>query len=265
MGTGFKAFDEMIGNLDKVRLILVGGRPAMGKSAFAISLAKNIAVEQKISSLFFSLEMSSEQLLRRIVCNICQLDGRRLLNGFLSEKEKALFETEKENLIKFPLYIDDTPGLSIQEFHSIVKNMVREHDVKVVFIDYLQLMNADVKIDDHIKEVSLITKNLRRLADDLNITIVVCTQICRRKVRGWKKTCLVNLRMYGTMDKYADVVALIHRPEYYHLQNSESKDQDKHGLAQIFIRKNCHGEKGYFFLKFDSGASRFYEPIIETD
>ena len=262
MRTGFRAFDEIIGNLDKARFILVGGRLAMGKSAFAISLAKNIAIDQKIPTAFFSLEMPTQYLERRIVCNICNFDNQKAKNGQLSKKEMSLLKKRIEELTNDPLYIDDTPGLYMNEFDFKVRNLVREHHVKVVFVDYLQLLILDQRINNRKKENSLIAKSLRRLSEDLNITIVACTQISRRIVRGWKKPCLVNLRMYGTMDKYADVVALIHRPEYYHM-NSVTKEQDTHSLAIIYIRKNCHGEKGNFRLKFNGGESRFYDPIIE--
>ena len=126
---------------------------------------------------------------------------------------------------------------------------------------YLQLMITDRKFDNHKSENTMIAKCLREIAEKLDVTIIVCSQLIRRKVNGWKKPCLVNLRGYGAIDKYADVVAFIYRPEYYGLMRSRTKEQEKHGYVQIFIRKNNLGAKGSFLLRFDGSASRFYNPI----
>lgn len=205
--TGFLKFDELIGNLDRARLIIVGGRTAMGKTTFAISMAKNIAVDQQIPTAFFSLEMTLKLLSLRVVCNICQLDNRKIMNGQLTKKEANLFAFKKRELNELPLYIDDTQGLSISEFNTRVRTLIDRHNVRVVIIDYLQLLNGDKTYENRKQESTNVLKRLRGLADELNITIVVLSQLQRRKVRGWIKPTIYSLRVYVSFDKYADVVA----------------------------------------------------------
>ena len=261
ISTGFPKFDELIHGLEKVRLIVVGGRSAMGKSAFVISIAKNVAVDQRIPIGFFSLELSAKHITNRLACNISELDAKKVEQESWDENERDVFHKGIEKLKACPIYIDDTPGLSIIEFESKARQMIDEHNVKLFFVDYLQLMSGSGEIENRIREYSMIAKRLRELADKLNITIIVCSQLQDRKFKGWKKPCLVNLKAYGNIDKYADVVALIHRPEYYCILSSETKKQNKDGIAEFLVKKNTIGPIGRFLLRFDVGASRFYSPF----
>ncbi len=269
ISTGFPKFDELIHGLEKARLIIVGGRPAMGKSAFAISMAKNIAVEQNVPTAFFSLEMSSKHLTQRLVCCISHLDNRRIVNGLQTEEENKQYKSGLARLTTCPLYIDDTPGLSIPKFREKVIQMVNEHGVRLILVDYLQLMDTWRKIDNKNAsspdsnelqriEWGKVGKSLRDIATELNVTIIVCSHLRHRKANGWHKPCLNRIVGYKTICKYADVVALIHRPEYYCILTPESGGQNKHALAQIIVKRNNLGSTGDFFLRFDTSASRFY-------
>lgn len=257
ISTGFPKFDEFIRGLEKTRLIVVGGRTAMGKSAFAISIAKNVAVDERIPIGFFSLELSTKHIINRLACNIYELDVMKVEQEAWDENERDVFHKGIEKIKECPMYIDDTPGLSIIEFESKARQMVDEHNVKLFIVDYLQLMNGCGEIENRIREYSMIVKRLREFADKLNVTIILCSQLQDRKLKGWKKPCLVNLRAYGNIDKYADVVALIHRPEYYCILTSETKNQNKDGIAEFLVKKNTLGSTGRFLLRFDTSASCF--------
>ena len=260
ISTGFPNFDALIGGLERARLIIIGSRAGMGKSAFAISLAKNVAVEQHVPTAFFTLDMPTELMKRRFACCIGKVDQRKLAGDKLTEEKSNQYADAHNKLRECPLFIDDTPGLSIAEFESKVTQLVTEHHVRVVVVDYLQMMITGTKADNRKNEYSVITKILRRIADDLNLTIIICAMMQQKMRFSWNRPCLVHLRAYaGNIDKYADVVAFIHRPDFYCLVSPENREKRVMRLAEIIIKRNNLGNIGKFYLTFNTNASCMYE------
>ena len=262
--TGYHKLDDMTAGWQASDLIIIAGRPAMGKTSFALSLAKNIAVDYQLPIAFFSLEMSSVQLVNRLISNVCEIDSRKILNGQLSPDEWERFDKNVRKLEGAPIYIDDTPGLSVFELRTKARRLVREHKIKVLMVDYLQLMNASgMRVGSRQEEVSVISRSLKGLAKELNIPVIALSQL-NRTVEGregieGKRPQLSDLRESGAIEQDADMVLFVHRPEYYHIYTDE-KGNDLHGMAQIIIAKHRKGATGDVLLNFRGEFTRFANP-----
>jgi replicative DNA helicase len=262
--SGFTRLDEITSGWQKSDLVIIAGRPAMGKTSFALSIAKNIAVDYKEPIAFFSLEMNNVQLVNRLISNTCEIGGNKLLNGQLSPDEWDRLDKNLRKLTGSPIYIDDTPGLSIFELRTKARRLVREKGVKVIMIDYLQLMNANgMKFGNRQEEVSTISRSLKGLAKELDIPILALSQLNRtvenRDGLEGKRPQLSDLRESGAIEQDADMVMFVHRPEYYHLYTDE-KGNDLHGMAQIIIAKHRKGATGDVLLNFRGEYTRFQNP-----
>jgi len=236
----------------------------MGKTSFALSLAKNIAVDYQLPIAFFSLEMNSVQLVNRLISNVCEIAGSKILNGQLSDDEWVSYDKNLRKLEGAPIYIDDTPGLSVFELRTKARRLVREHDVKVIMIDYLQLMNATgMRFSSRQEEVSTISRSLKGLAKELDIPIIALSQLNRtvenREGLDGKRPQLSDLRESGAIEQDADMVLFVHRPEYYHIYQDE-KGNDLRGMAQIIIAKHRKGATGDVLLRFRGEFTRFANP-----
>jgi replicative DNA helicase len=242
-------------------LVIIAGRPAMGKTAFALSLAKNIAADQKIPMAFFSLEMSDVQLANRLMSNVCMVDGKKLLSGQLDRSDWLRLDKKLGKLMDAPLYIDDTEGLSVMELRTKARRLVREKGVKLIMIDYLQLMTASgMKFNSRQEEVSLISRSLKGLAKELNIPVLALSQLNRsvesRHGADGKRPQMSDLRESGAIEQDADMVIFLHRPEYYGLLKS-SEGVDYHGKAEVIISKHRKGETGIILMNFIGEYTRF--------
>lgn len=262
--TGYTGLDEMTSGWQASDLVIIAGRPAMGKTAFALSLAKNIAVDNNMPVGFFSLEMSNVQLVNRLIANVCEIPGNKILNGQLDQLEWARLDKNIGRLENAPIYIDDTPGLSVFELRTKARRLVREHQVKVIMIDYLQLMNANgMHFGNRQEEVSTISRSLKGLAKELNIPILALSQLNRtvekRDDNQSKRPQLSDLRESGAIEQDADMVLFVHRPEYYHLYEDE-KGNNLRGMAQIIIAKHRKGATGDVLLNFKGEYTRFQNP-----
>lgn len=262
--TGYTKLDDMTSGWQASDLVVLAGRPAMGKTAFALSLAKNIAVDYQRPVAFFSLEMSNVQLVNRLISNVCEIEGKKILNGQLSRDEWERLDKNLRRLTGAPLYVDDTPGLSVFELRTKARRLVREKGVQIIMIDYLQLMNAaGMKFGSRQEEVSTISRSLKGLAKELNIPIIALSQL-NRTVEGrdgleGKRPQLSDLRESGAIEQDADMVMFVHRPEYYHIYQDE-KGNDLHGMAQIIIAKHRKGATGDVLLTFIGKYTRFANP-----
>lgn len=262
--TGYTKLDDMTSGWQPSDLVILAGRPAMGKTAFALSLAKNIAIDQKIPVAFFSLEMSNVQLVNRLISNVCEVEGKKILNGQLSRDEWERLDKNLRRMTGAPLYVDDTPGLSVFELRTKARRLVKEKQVKIIMIDYLQLMNATgMKFGSRQEEVSTISRSLKGLAKELEIPIIALSQL-NRTVEGregleGKRPQLSDLRESGAIEQDADMVMFVHRPEYYHIFQDE-KGNDLHGMAQIIIAKHRKGATGDVLLTFIGKYTRFANP-----
>ncbi len=262
--TGYTKLDEITSGWQPSDLIIIAGRPAMGKTSFALSLAKNIAVDAQVPIGFFSLEMNNVQLVNRLISNVCEIVGSKILNGQLTPDEWDRLDKRLRNLQGAPVYVDDTPGLSVFELRTKARRLVREKGVGVIMIDYLQLMNANgMKFGSRQEEVSTISRSLKGLAKELNIPVIALSQLSRnvesREGLEGKRPQLSDLRESGAIEQDADMVLFVHRPEYYHIFEDE-KGNDLHGMAQIIIAKHRKGATGDVLLTFKGQYTRFDNP-----
>ena len=260
--SGFDALDKITSGWQTPDLIIIAARPAMGKTAFVLSMAKNIAVDRKIPVAIFSLEMSNVQLVNRLIMNVCEIEGEKIKTGKMSKEDTKRLNT-KINIMKgAPLYMDDTPSLSIFELRSKARKLVREHGIRMIIIDYLQLMNAQgSSFGSREQEVSIISRNLKALAKELDIPIIALSQLnrgveSRQGIEG-KTPQLSDLRESGAIEQDADMVCFIHRPEYYHLYSDEKTGKDLRGLAQIIVAKHRNGATDSIWLRFRGKYAKF--------
>ena len=260
--TLFHKLDKMTSGWQNSDLIIIAARPAMGKTAFALSMARNIAVTQRIPMAFFSLEMSNDQLVKRLVSNVCEIEAGKLRSGLLEPYEWTQLDSKIVELQDAPLYVDDTSSLSIFELRTKARRLCSEHGIKLIMIDYLQLMTASgIKFGNRQEEVSHTSRNLKSLAKELNIPIIALSQVNRgvekREGEEAKRPQLSDLRESGAIEQDADMVCFIHRPEYYKIYESPDNQQDYRGKAEIIISKHRNGEVGIVLLRFKAEHTRF--------
>lgn len=262
--SGYTRLDEMTSGWQSSDLVIIAGRPAMGKTSFALSMAKNMVVDFNVPVAFFSLEMNNVQLVNRLISNVCEIQGSKIMNGQLAPDEWNRLDKNIRNLEGAPLYIDDTPGLSIFELRSKARRLAKEKGIKAIMIDYLQLMNANgMRFGNRQEEVSTISRSLKGLAKELNIPVIALSQLnrgveSREGIEG-KRPQLSDLRESGAIEQDADMVMFVHRPEYYHIYADE-KGNDLHGMAQIIIAKHRKGAVGDVLLNFRGEFTRFENP-----
>jgi replicative DNA helicase len=259
--TGFKELDVLTSGWQKSDLIIIAARPAMGKTALVLSMAKNIALDFEQPIAIFSLEMSNVQLVNRLIVNVCQIKGESIKSGRLSDDEWERLDKNHKLLYNSPIYIDDTPSLSVFELRTKARRLVREHNVKALIIDYLQLMNASgMSFGSREQEVSMISRSLKGLAKELNIPIIALSQLNRgvesRVGNEGKRPQLSDLRESGAIEQDADIVCFIHRPEYYRITEDENGNSLV-GIAEIIIAKHRNGPTGIAHMKFDNEYARF--------
>lgn len=262
--SGFHSLDKMTSGWQNSDLIIIAARPAMGKTAFVLSMAKNIAVNFKNPVALFSLEMSNVQLVNRLIVNVCEIPGEKIKSGQLAPYEWGQLDYKIKDLYDAPLYVDDTPSLSVFELRTKARRLVREHGVRIIIIDYLQLMNASgMSFGSRQEEVSTISRSLKGLAKELNIPIIALSQLNRgvesREGIDGKRPQLSDLRESGAIEQDADMVCFIHRPEYYKIFQDD-KGNDLRGMAEIIIAKHRNGAVGDVLLRFKGEYARFQNP-----
>ena len=264
VSTGYTELDKITSGWQESDLIIIAGRPAMGKTSFALSLAKNIAIDNRDPVAFFSLEMNNVQLVNRLISNVCSLPGSKILNGQLSQDEWDRFDNNIGKMQGAPLYVDDTPGLSVFELRTKARRLAKDKGIKLIMIDYLQLMNATgMKFNSRQEEVSTISRSLKGLAKELNIPIIALSQLSRaveqRPGEDGKRPQLSDLRESGAIEQDADMVLFVHRPEYYGKVEDANGNSLK-GMAQIIIAKHRKGATADVTLQFKGEYTRFANP-----
>lgn len=274
--SGFSSIDRITQGWQNGNLIVIGARPAMGKTSFLLSSMLNMVLGQSISTpvALFSLEMSDAQVTCCLISSLCEIPNLKIRNGLLEpyEWEKVDFEIKK--LYNAPIYIDDTPHLDIYQFCEKAKRLVRENGVKILFLDYLQLLTVNDKYyDNRYLELNYITRRLKALARELDVPIIVVSQLNRniedksRYGAEGKRPQLTDLRDSGTICDDADVVCFIHRPEYYKITEDE-RGNSLIGLAEFIVAKQRMGGTGDALLKFEGAFSKFSEieePKLDID
>ena len=259
--TGFYNLDKITAGWQNSDLIIIAARPAMGKTAFVLSMAKNMAVDFNRPVGLFSLGMSNVQLVNRMIMNVCEIEGDKIRTGNLTEEEWAKLDHNIQKLFGAPIYIDDTPQLSVIELRSKAKQLKAQHNIECIIIDYLQLMNATgMNFNSREQEVSIISRNLKALAKELDIPIIALSQL-NRNVEGrngveGKRPQLSDLRESGAIEQDADMVCFIHRPEYYKII-SDQKGNDLRGIAQFIIAKHRNGATDDVNMRFVQAYAKF--------
>ncbi|NDV79436.1 hypothetical protein D0T57_10685 [Dysgonomonas sp. 511] len=264
--SGFESLDKITSGWQNGDLIVISGRPAMGKTAFILSMIRNMAVEHSTSIGIFSLGETDVQIMNRLIVNCCEIPGEKIKNGQLAPYEWEQLDYKIKELYDAPIYIDCPARLSIQEFCEKAKAMVIENGIQILFIDYVQRLTVVNKYSENrYNEINYISRELKSLARELNIPIIVVSQMNRNieydKYRigaEGKKPQLTDLRDSGTLCEDADLVCFIHRPEYYHIYEDE-KGNSLFGLADIIIAKHRNGATGDIQLRFKSEFCRFQE------
>ena len=260
--SGFTDIDAITLGWQPSDLIIIAARPSMGKTAFVLTMARNMCVELKTPVAFFSLEMSSVQLMNRLIVAETQLNSKDLRTGNLTPAQWTHLESQTVELGRSPLYIDDTPALSVYEFRSKARRLKTQHDIQLIIIDYLQLMTASTPETrgNREQEVSLISRTLKAIAKELNVPIIALSQLSRNVENrgGSKRPQLSDLRESGAIEQDADVVAFIHRPEYYGLTTDEN-NMPTAGMAEIIIAKHRNGEVTDVPLRFIKDQAKFVD------
>lgn len=257
--SGFTALDRITAGWQKSDLVVLAARPGMGKTAFVLSMARNIAVDFKRPVAFFSLEMSSVQLVTRLISSESELPADKLKKGNLENYEWEQLNAKIGGLVDAPLYIDDTPALSIFELRAKCRRLAAQHNIELIIIDYIQLMSAggDGK-GNREQEISTISRSLKSLAKELNVPIITLSQLNRsvETRSGSKRPMLSDLRESGAIEQDADMVLFIYRPEYYKIDQDE-EGNSTHGMAELIIAKHRNGALADVKLQFIDRFARF--------
>jgi replicative DNA helicase len=260
--SGFMALDDYLGGFQRSDLIIVAGRPSMGKTSLALNIARNAAVEHNACVAMFSLEMSRESLVERLVSGEANVNSRkiRLSNETLDEQKRIMDAIGI--LSEAPIYIDDSPQLRVIEMRSKAKRLHFERNINLIIIDHLGLVQGDSRIDNRVQEISYITRSLKVMARELNIPVMVVSQLSRASEwRASHKPQLSDLRDSGSIEQDADIVLFIYRDEYYYDEETWAKEHPNEeypaGIAEIIIAKHRNGATGDIKLRFESTLAKF--------
>ncbi|MBM3252454.1 MAG: replicative DNA helicase, partial [Candidatus Omnitrophica bacterium] len=250
--TGFVNLDRDTAGLQASDLIIVAGRPSMGKSALAVSIAEYAGVIEKIPVGFFSLEMSKEQLVQRMLCSHARVDAHKVRSGYLSPSDWPRLTSAAGKLSEAPIYIDDTPAISALELRAKARRLKSHHDIKLFVVDYLQLMRGTAKSENRQQEISEISRSIKALARELDVPIIAISQLSRAvESRQDHRPQLSDLRESGAIEQDADLVILLLREEYY------NPTEENKGIAEVIIAKQRNGPVGSLKLTFIKEYMRF--------
>jgi replicative DNA helicase len=250
----FEDLDSLTSGFQKSDLIIVAGRPGMGKTSFALNLCEHLAIKEKTPVGIFSLEMSSEQLVTRLLCSEARIDSNKLRRGYLKSNEYAELAIVAGYLAEAPIYIDDSPGLSTLELRAKARRLKAEANVGMILVDYLQLVSVRERVENRQQQISLISRSMKALAKELEIPVVALSQLSRavESRGGDKRPMLSDLRESGSIEQDSDVVLFLYRPEVY-----EGPESENRGKAELIIGKQRNGPTGTVNLTFIDSCTRF--------
>jgi replicative DNA helicase len=268
--TGFTRFDELTCGLQPSDLIIVAGRPSMGKTAWALSVAANVSIRSADGGqavAIFSLEMSKEALLTRLLCAEARVDSHRFRSGFLNKEDNIKLAQAMGRLAQAPIYIDDTPGLRLQEMHAKARRLKKDHGLALVLLDYLQLMTAP-KAENRNQEISALSRGLKALAKELQVPVMALSQLSRAPehrggAEGGHRPQLADLRDSGSIEQDADLVGFLYREEYYMQMTGREVPDDVAGRAEMMVAKQRNGPTGKVHMAFLDRFARF-ENLAES-
>jgi replicative DNA helicase len=260
--TGFFELDDMLNGLQKGEMIVVAGRPSMGKTALAMNLIEHIAADTMLPCAVFSLEMSKQQLAQRMLCSRGRVDAHKLRRGLLSDAEYQHLAVVVGTLAKAPIFVDDSPGLTVLDLRAKSRRLKRQHDIRCLLIDYMQLMDCP-GVDSRQQQISEISRGIKAVARELEIPVVAVSQLNRSpEGREGHKPRMSDLRESGSIEQDADVILLLHREDYYRL-GEEGYQPDNQ--AEIIIAKQRNGPTGSTTLVFDNRSTRFLNRSAQSD
>lgn len=250
--SGFIEFDSLTAGFQNSDLVIVAGRPSMGKSAFACSIAEHVALDEKLPVAIFSLEMSKENLVHRMLCSHARVNAHKVRSGFLSPEDWTRLTSAAGKLLEAPIFIDDTTGINVLELRAKARRLKAHHDIKLLIVDYLQLMRSLSRAENRQQEISEISRSLKDLARELDIPVIAISQLSRAtEQRQDKRPQLSDLRESGAIEQDADVVILLFRKEYYY------PSEENKGIAEVIIAKQRNGPVGVVKLAFIKEYTRF--------
>lgn len=260
--TGFTRFDDLTSGLQRSDLIIIAGRPSMGKTAFALNIAQNAALDSGIPVAVFSLEMSKEQLSMRMLASEARVDSQRLRKGFLGETDWPKLTTAAGRLSEAPIFIDDTPAIQVLEMKAKARRLKAEAGLGLIVVDYIQLMRGHSNRESREQEISEISRTLKALAKELNVPVIALSQLNRKvEDRTNRRPQMADLRESGAIEQDADVIAFIYRDEVY----NKSENNPDRGIAEIIIGKQRNGPQGTVKLTFLDKYTCFENLAISTD
>ena len=253
--SGFKEFDDLTSGFQNSELIIIAARPSVGKTAFALNIAQNVGIRQKKSVAIFSLEMSKEALIQRMMCSEARIDSQKLRKGFLSDEDWAPLTTAAGKLAEANIFIDETPAITDMKLRAKARRIQSRHGLDIIIVDYLQLMTSTKRRNEgKTQEISEISRSLKALARELNVPVIALSQLSRAvesRSRTDKRPILSDLRESGAIEQDADVVAFLYREELY------NPDTENKGIAEVIIQKQRNGPTGTIKLKFFDKYTRF--------
>lgn len=258
--SGFTALDRITSGWQRSDMIVVAARPGMGKTAYVLSMARNMAVEFQIPVAIFSLEMSSVQLVQRLIASETEIDSEKLRKGNLQDHEFHQLHNRISRIAEAPIFIDDTPGLSVFELRAKCRRLKAQHGIQMVIIDYLQLMTVggESKTGNREQEISTISRSIKGIAKELDVPVIALSQLSRQvETRGGdKRPLLSDLRESGAIEQDADIVAFIYRPEYYGI-TEDAEGNSTNGIGEIIIAKHRNGALADVKLRFIGRLAKF--------
>lgn len=266
IATGFAELDRMTSGLHPAEMIVIAARPSMGKTALAMNIAEHVAIEQKLAVAVFSLEMSSQQLVQRLLCSRARVNLQKVRDGFLGERDFPSLTSAASKLAEAAIFIDDTAGLSILELRAKARRLKAQYDIQLIVVDYLQLLRSPTRRaqDNRQLEISEISAGLKGLAKELNVPVLVIAQLNRQpEARSGGKPRLSDLRESGSIEQDADLVGLLVRPEIY--EEDEEARAEKAGEAELIIAKQRNGPVGEIPLTFLKEFTRFEDRAREHE
>ena len=257
LSTGYMRLNNITSGLQKSDLIILAARPSMGKTAFALNIARNVALEEQKPVAVFSLEMSNEQLSMRLLTAEARIDSKRLRTGFISQEDWQNATDAAGILNEMPIFIDDTPNITVMDVRAKARKLFQKHgDLGLIIIDYLQLMKAPIHADRRDLEIADISRGLKALAKELDIPVMALSQLNRMlEQRSDKRPMMSDLRESGALEQDADIIAFIYRDEVY----NKEPDNPKKGTAEIIVAKNRNGSTGTALMHFHDQYTRFEE------
>ncbi len=260
--TDFADLDDMLHGLQNGELVIIAARPSMGKTAIAMNIVENVAAK-KIPVAVFSLEMSKQQLAQRMMCSRAAIDSQRVRKGMLRNEEYQRLAMMVTELAKFPIWVDDTPGLTIMDLRAKARRLALQRDIKLIMVDYMQLMEGTSGVESRQQQITEISRGIKGIARELNVPVICLSQLNRSsESRDGHRPRMSDLRESGSIEQDADVVMLLHREDYY---RQSEPDFMPDNIAEVIIAKQRNGPTGVIKLTFDNKTTTFRNLASQID